>query len=30
MIDTMGTDDDAALRSLPEHFGEAHDRHGAG
>jgi hypothetical protein len=25
----MGTDDDAAQRSLPERFDEAHDRQGA-
>ena len=30
LVDAMGTGDDAALRGLPEHFGEAHNRHGAG
>ena len=30
LIDAMGAGDDAALRGLPEHFGEAHHRHGAG
>src|SRR5262249_20158052 len=30
LIDAMGTDDDAALRSLPEHFCKAHYRDGAG
>ena len=30
LVDAMGTGDDAALCGLPEHFGEAHHRHGAG
>jgi len=30
LVDAMGTGDDAALRGLPEHFGEAHHWHGAG
>src|SRR5215475_653548 len=30
LINTMGTGDDAALRGLPEYFGEAHHRYGAG
>ena len=30
LVDAMGAGDDAALRGLPEHFGEAHYRHGAG
>ena len=30
LVDTMGTGDDAALCGQPEHFGEAHYRHGSG
>jgi hypothetical protein len=29
LINAMRTDDDPALRGLPEHFGEPHHRHGA-
>ena len=29
LVDAMGTRDDAALRGLPEYFGEAYYRHGA-
>jgi hypothetical protein len=29
LVDTIGTNDDAAQRSLPERFDEAHDRQGA-
>ena len=30
LVDAMSAGDDATLRGLPEHFGEAHHRHGAG
>ena len=30
LMNAMGAGDDAALRGLPEHFSEAHHRHGAG
>src|SRR5438132_9726173 len=29
LVDAVGAGDDAALRSLPEHLGQAHHRHGA-
>ena len=30
LVDAMSAGDDATLGGLPEHFGEAHHRHGAG